>query len=593
MAEYWDKYWNGRRSRRRFLGGAAATGVGAASLALVGCGDDDNGGSTPGASDLATPTPGANASPTAADPFAGAKKGGTYNDAITGDPPSIDPYGNLSFLTKGIVSFPYSRLFKYGTGVGKAVADLVPVPDIAQGAEPSPDGLVWTIKLRPDVKFHNIDPVNGRNVNADDVKYSWSRQIDPKNANSPRTTFVDKFEVIDPTTVKFTLKAPNAAFTDLLADANLLWIMPSEADGKFDPATKMIGSGPWIFESYQPNVSFQFKKNPDWYLSGFPLMDAVNMPIIPEYPSRLAQFLAGNLDTEGIVADDLVSTKQKIGSVQYYGEVSQLLSFFYFDNDPASPWQKDPRVRQAISMCLDRDTLTEVGYNTKKLRDAGLDVKSPWNNFIPAGLTRFWLDPQGPDMGENAKYFKHDIAEAKKLLEAAGFKDGFTTKYQYTANRYGATFNTIAETNIQMLQDIGIKVETEVQDYSSTYITQTFAGNFKGIAFGYETPFPEAGGYARAYTPGDTGNHGHINDPEVVSMFAKQQQELDPAKRKEIFYDIQRYVAGKMYYVPDQAGAGTGFTAYQPWIKNALEINTVPGSYPIGTETIPFRWKDK
>ncbi len=593
MAEYWDKYWNARRNRRRFLGGAAVTGVGAASLALVGCGDDDGGGgTTPGASDLATPTKGANASPTPADPFANAKKGGTYNSFSTGDPPSIDPYGNLSFLTKGISAYSYSRLFRYGTGVGTPVKDLVPVPDIAQGAEPSPDGLTWTIKLKPTAKFHNIDPVNGRAVNSDDVKFSWGRQNDPKNANYARTSFVDKFDVIDPTTVKFTLKAPNAAFTDILADANLLWIMPTEADGKFNPAQKMIGSGPWIMEAYQPNVSFTFKKNPEWNVAGFPLMDGINLSIIPEYPSRLAQFLAGNLDVIDVIADDLVSTKAKINGVQFYGEVSQLLSFMYFDNDPASPW-KDPRVRQAISMSLDRDTLTEVGYNVKKLRDAGLDVKSPWNNFIPAGLSRFWLDPQGPDMGENGKYFKHDIAEAKKLLDAAGVKDGFAAKYQYTANRYGATFNTIAETNIQMLQDIGIKVETEVQDYSSTYITQTFAGKFKGIAFGYETPFPEAGGYARAYTPGDSGNHGHIEDPDLVGMFAKQQQELDPAKRKALFYDIQRYIAGKMYYVPDQAGAGTTFAGYQPWMKNALEINTVPGSYGAATETAPFRWKDK
>ncbi len=76
-------------------------------------------------------------------------------------------------------------------------------------------------------------------------------------------------------------------------------------------------------------------------------------------------------------------------------------------------------------------------------------------------------------------------------------------------------------------------------------------------------------------------------------MFAKQQQELDPAKRKALFYDIQRYIAGKMYYVPDQAGAGTTFAGYQPWMKNALEINTVPGSYGAATETAPFRWKDK
>lgn len=139
--EYWDRYWAARRSRRGFLGGAVAVGAGAAGLALVGCGDDDNGGATKTseASGIATPTPNkAAASPTPADPYANAKRGGTFKYYTTGDPPTIDPYGNLSFLTKGTAAYPYSRLFRYGTAIGQKTSDIKPVPDLAQSAEPSP-----------------------------------------------------------------------------------------------------------------------------------------------------------------------------------------------------------------------------------------------------------------------------------------------------------------------------------------------------------------------------------------------------------------------------------------------------------------------
>lgn len=586
---YWDRYWKQRHNRRRFLGGATALTAGAAGLALVGCGDDDDDG---GLSGLATPTPAVNATPTPVDPFANAKRGGTYRIVFTGDPPSIDPYGNLSFLTKGYAAYVYSRLFKYNAGPGIRQSDLKPVPDIAASAEASPDGLTWTIKLNPNVKFHNIAPVNGRTVDSDDVKYSWGRATADTNTNRSQVAFVDSVQYPDKQTVVFKLKEPNAAFLDVLADANLIWVLPKEAEGGFDPSKTSIGSGPWMLESYTPSVGFKLKKNPAWHVSGFPLMDGVDISIIPEYANRLAQFQAGNSDVEGLNAEDLVNVKSALPNVQLYGEVSQLVSWVYLDPNPDSPWNKDPRVRQAISMALDRASLLDLQYNVKKLKDAGLAVSEKWNNLIPAGNPRFWLDPLSAQQGESSKYFKYDPAEAKKLLAAAGYPDGFSTIYQYTANRYGSGFNSVAEANIQMINAIGIKTTTDVQDYSSKYITQTFTGNFTGIAFGYETPFPEAGGYPIRLFTDNPLNHSRIKDAELEQLARAQQRELDPEKRKQLFYDIQRKNAEKMYYIPHVAGAGTAWTGYREWVKN-VDIQTVPGSYGAGTEEVPFIWLDR
>ncbi len=583
--DYWNKYWSVRSSRRQLLGGAGMAGAGVAALGLVGCG----GGGNNGSSNLATPTPKAGASATV-DPFAGVKKGGTYNTTTTAEPPSIDPYGNLSFTTKGLAAFTYSRLMLYKTGPGIAPADVKPAPDAAEKMEVSPDGMKYTFTLRKGMSFHNVAPVNGRAMTTDDVKFSYGRATDAKNGNASRlTSVIDKVEYPDASTVVFTLKAPNVTIPDLMADTNLLFIMPTEADGKFDPTKTMLGSGPWVFQSYTPSVGFKWNKNPNWWNTGFPLMDAYNLAIIPDYPTRLAQFLAGNTDVEGPTADDLVNVKNQMPDVQFFGNIAQLVSWLYFDPDPASPWAKDDRVRQAISMSQDRNALLELAYNLNKLKAAGLDVKGPWNNIIPAGMTRFWLDPQSSDQGDSAQFFKYDVANAKKLLAAAGYPDGFSTTYQYSANAYGQTFNTQAEGIIAYINAIGVKTTTDVQDYPSKYITQTFLGNFKGIAFGYETPFPEASGYPNRLFTDNPNNHSKIKDQQLIDLTNKQLTETDETKRKAIFWDIQRANAQHMYYVPMPLGGGTAWSAAHGNIKNVYTFPTT--GYGGATETAPYVWK--
>ena len=83
-----------------------------------------------------------------------------------------------------------------------------------------------------------------------------------------------------------------------------------------------------------------------------------------------------------------------------------------------------------------------------------------------------------------------------------------------------------------------------------------------------------------------------MKDPELEELARKQQRELDPAKRKELFFEIQRKNAAKMWYIPQNQGAGTGWTGYQGWVKN-IDIQTVPGSYAGGTEEVPFIWLDR
>jgi peptide/nickel transport system substrate-binding protein len=584
---YWERATSRRLSRRTVLQASAAGGV-AMALAAAGCGDD----ASTGSSNLGIqtrPSGGAVASATT-DVLANVTRGGTFATSITSDPPTLDPYVNPATNTKLFAAHVYSRLYKYKTGPGLAAADASVVGDLAAGAEASADGLQWVVKLRPNATFHNVDPVNGRKVTTEDVKFSWERASGPKGINRTSLEFVTNIQFPDAETIKFTLKEPNAAFLDVLADMNLLWIQPTEADGKFNTATTAIGSGPWLFDHYTVSQEIAFKRNPNWYESGFPLLDSAKVIIIPAYPNILAQFQAGGIDLFSPNAEDLITLRKQSADTQLLSDIGVSSYQLYFDKKtPNAPWQ-DERVRLAMSMALDRNGLFDLAYNVSKLKDAGLDVPVHFNNIIPVGFPKAWLDPVGAEAGDAAKSFTYNLAEAKKLLSAASYPNGFSATFQYTGNGYGALHNTIAESTQAMLTQLGITTTIDVQDYNSKYYTQTYRGNFSGIAFGPESSFNDAGSYPLRLFTANALNKGTDSDQKLSDMAFAQQREMDPEKRRQLLHDIQKYHATKMYVVPSALGGGPTWTAVRPNVRNADNFRARV-SYGYGAEATPYYWK--
>ncbi len=592
-------YWTRQRvSRRAALRGAGVGAAGIAGAVLIGCGDDDD----PTATATTAPDDNGDATATAeatqvretTTPASSTiNRGGTYTVSATGDPPTINPYGNASFAGKVVAAFSYNRLYKRETFAGSDGGQTLPGPDAALSAE-TEDGITWTVKLR-DITMHDVAPVNGRKLNSEDVLASVDRLLAEESPNRSAVTNWLKVEAPDAETVVFTLDAPSPTFIEQIADANLLHIIPVEGDGGFDPATTMIGGGPWIFREYQPSVSFKYDRHPNYYELGddgepIPYTDSFEYAIIPEYANRLAQFLAGNLSELAINANDVIGLRNDDPDLQWLGQVSQLQSIFYWDNVTSTTAEYgDDRFRKAVSMALDRDGLTDLGYNTFALRDAGLPANLGWNNIIPAGWgERWWLDPQSPEHGESGAFFEYNPDEAKKLLAAQGVEDGFQIPYIYTS-RYSGAFPPIAEAQINMLQAIGLDPQTDVQDYSSLYITQTFRGDFEGMAFGYETPFPEAGSYWARMFGDDPANHSKIILPEFTDIDDRQKVELDEEARREIMHEGQILNAESMWYAPSQAGAGTTYRAYQANVQGGIRDTL---GYAAGTEEYPYFWFD-
>ena len=473
------------------------------------------------------------------------KRGGTINIRAW-DPPHFDPHQTISYKTHIAYSFTHSRLLKYRAGPAVTPGSFTVEGDLAESWS-QPNELTYVFKLRKGVRFHAKPPVNGRELTADDVLYSIERFRTLKgNANAYMLSSVDKVEAPDKYTVKMTLKEPYVWLLDMLANSHAVPIIAKECVEKFGDLKRpeaTVGSGPWMLDSYRPNVGMTFVRNPAYFLAGLPYIDRVEVFVDEDNASRMAAFLAGKYDlgweymgiinrSDWVQIKDVLKTRRpRLQTVEFTTPVVQHISM-RTDKAPFS----DVRVRRAMSMAVDRKTIIDSIYE-------GVAVLNP---AVPAAL-RDWSIPM-EQLGEGAAYYKYDPTAAKKLLAEAGLPNGFSATVEFTT--YGSTVVVDScQLVLKYLKDVGIDAKLVTKEYGA-YISTTFYGKFDTLAYGPQTGFQEPDNHLYGqYYPGELKNQSHINDPVVADMLIRQRRTADPAKRREVIYDIQRYLAKQQYYV--------------------------------------------
>jgi peptide/nickel transport system substrate-binding protein len=515
------------------------------------------------------------------------KPGGVINVRQNGNAP-LDPHQNSTFLAQTLAGYTQARLLKFKTGADPRVADNYDTePDLAESIEIPSDGLTVTVRLRPNVRFHDIAPVSGRTLDSEDVRFSVERfRTDPKNNNrgvfgTPQNPLVEAVETPDARTVVFKLAKPYGPFQNLLANSNYLWIMAKEiGQNRFDPGKQAIGVGPFMLDSVQPDILFRLKKHPGYYDAPRPYLDGVNLNVITEEAQEVAQFQAGRLDVAAIPpprADEVRKSVPKAEMVEYLPQSFGFLSFQLRGNSIF----RDERIRRAAQMSIDRDALISLIYQGS----------GAWLSSIPANFGKWRVDPKSAEMGDAARYFKHDPAEAKKLIAAAGYPNGLPTRYIYSNNAYGELFNQAAEAIAGMLKEGGFNHQVVTQDYLREFITPgtgTVVGNFEGMFYAVQAAFSDPHDYFYTmYHTKSSRNHGGVNDPQLDAMIDKEEATLNVDERVKQVKDIQRYLADKVYYA--NGVVGPLFFGVQEWAKN-FQRNNGNGA---GSERYAKMWIDR
>ena len=215
------------------------------------------------------------------------------------DPPHFDPHLILGGKTHNTLSFVYSRLLRHKVGAGVPPGNFTIEPDLAERWDQL-DETTYIFHLRRGVRWHNKPPVNGRELIADDVKFTYDRFLTEKG-NPLRYMLdpVDRVEVVDRYTVRFRLKEPFVWLPNMLANPLSTWIVAREVVEKYGDLKKAetaIGTGPFTLERYDPNVKTVFRRNPDYFRSGEPWVDGVEWVVMDDAVSALAAYRAGKLD---------------------------------------------------------------------------------------------------------------------------------------------------------------------------------------------------------------------------------------------------------------------------------------------------------
>jgi peptide/nickel transport system substrate-binding protein len=584
---YWQSALKKRLNRRRTLIASGGLLASAAFVAACGGDDDSEGGTTGGPKD----TSGLLAKPV--DTTGQAKRGGTLKYFRTSDSPSLDPHQNYTALVP-FYEIVVGRLVGFKPGhLGPSSNE--PAGDMAESWEISPDKTTVTFKLRPGVTWHNIAPVNGRPLDTEDVLFSWERftkignqRTAYSNALNPNAPIMS-LTAPDAKTIVVKLKSPNFAILSMFGARENVNLVPKEAA---DPAVlelrqKMIGLGPYYLSDYRTSIGWTLKRFENYWDKERPFFDQIDFPIVIEYAQALSQLKAGNLHRYDVLQPDVLTLKKDEPRLNMH-EVGVVPSNYRRIFGWKTPALLDERVRQAFSMSYDRDLWIDAVYDTKALQDAGVPIERRWNTALTALDTDaaggWWLNPRDKEFGPNAKSYEHNVAEAKKLLSAAGHPDGLELIDSLVAGaEYGAKFQEWLEITQGMETEIGIKHNNNPQDYAAEFGPKyrDSRGQFDGISTKLGPPPPSADPVGRLafdyYSKGGAGFYGFdaagkgdgSGDPGVDSQFEKAYAEFDTEKRKGIVQDLQRHLAQKQYAVR-WPGGKSSFGLIWPAVQNYL-----------------------
>ena len=420
-------------------------------------------------------------------------------------------------------------------------ANLRVVPELAETLE-RPDPLTYVARLRRGVKFHN-----GRDLTAEDVAYTFRSLIDPKfvgRTNAYRN--VAAVDVLDPYTVAFRLKLPFGSFPINL----VMGIVPS-GSGAANARTP-IGTGPYKLVSFRPDDRIVLERFAD-YFDGPAKNPGLVLKVVPDDTMRGLELRKGTADlVVNDVPPDIVWQMQREGKLRI--ETAPGTDYAYVALNLKDPILQRLDVRRALGYAIDREAI--VKYLRRGFAAPAVGVLPPMSWAFRADVFQF----------------RHDPAEAARLLDAAGYPDpdGDGPRHRLTLTLKTSTaevYRIQAAAIQQDLARVGVALQIRSQEFA-TLLRDMVAGNFQMYTaqfVGVTDPDMLRLLYHSSQVPRAGINRVHYRNPAVDTLIDRASSALDDGERRMLYGEVQQAVAQDVPYIP--LWYKTNIAVFQPDIQ--------------------------
>ncbi len=489
----------------------------------------------------------------------GPKRGGTLRVA----------YGN-EILGMDFYTTPGYEMAWVAMNVGCGLVSITPdgkfIPEAAESWQVSPDGLLYTFKLKKNVLFHD-----GNKVDAAAVKFTFDFVLDPANRSNMRQFLgsVHSVEVVDPHTVQIRLKQPYAFLMHVLAVYRMGMIIISPAvTQKYSPEERragkpeaLVGCGPFKLVEWAKGAHLVMDRFDKYFEPGLPSVDRVVIRTIKDPVTQMAAFKAGEIDFIADLSADHVDTiraQNPRAHIMTGKETTPMVAMMKVtvpaDGKPLSkdraphPIFNDIRVRKAVACYgIDRKEIVKIAYKGQA---------TPWLGIIPPGT----MDTV--DVNHMCPY---DRAKAKALLAEAGYGPQKPLTFELMTNTEKSVFNVIATVIKEQMARIGVTANIKLVDKTTWLVTSTQDGAFDMFVEDLASLLTvDQNSYLSASTA--AWNHSRHTDTKIDDFYARYAREIDPAKRKVIAKECQEYSADKLYW--NTISGSPFYQVAQPWMRD-------------------------
>ncbi|MBA0166643.1 glutathione ABC transporter substrate-binding protein GsiB [Pectobacterium sp. CFBP8739] len=345
---------------------------------------------------------------------------------------SLDPYDANDSLSQTVAKSFYQGLFGFDK-------DMKLVNVLADSYDVSPDGLAYTIKLHPGVKFHD-----GSAFNAAAVKVNLDRASNPDNRLKRYNLFkmIEKTDVVDDLTVKITLKTPFSAFVNNLAHPAAVMISPAALTlyGK-DIGFHPVGTGPYRFVAWNQTDFVKVEKFSGYWKAGLPKLDSITWRPVVDNNTRAALLQTGEAQFAYPIPFEQAKVLEKNDKLTLVASPS-ILHRYISINVTQKPFD-NPKVRQALNYAINKEALIKVAFS---------GYATPAEGPLPSSI----------DYSVKYHPWPYDPAKARELLKEAGYPDGFTTTLWSSHNH--STAQKVLQFTQQQLAQVGVKVQVTAMD---------------------------------------------------------------------------------------------------------------------------------